>query len=157
MSHQNYLLKLQANFQKYPFGQALFSRVFAAKAPYFKTIKPTIVKLEENVCHVKIPKRKAVFNHIGTVHAIAVCNGLEMAMGAMAEASIPKHLRWLPKGLNVSYLAKSETDLIAEATLNPEDWKPGDVNVAVRAVDANGQVVVEGVIPLWVTEKPKKK
>ena len=156
MSHQNYLLKLQANFQKYPFGQMLFSKVFAAKAPYFKTIKPTIVKLEENFCQVKIPKRKAVFNHIGTVHAIAVCNGLEMAMGAMAEASIPKHLRWLPKGLNVNYLAKSETDLIAEAKLNPEDWKPGDVNVAVRAVDKNGQVVVEGTIPLWVTEKPKK-
>ncbi len=156
MSQQNYLLKLQANFQKYPFGQALFSKVFAAKAPYFKTIKPRILTLEENFCQVKIPKRKAVHNHIGTVHAIAILNGLEMAMGALAEASIPKHLRWLPKGINVNYLAKAGTDLVAEAKLNAEDWQVGDVNVAVRAVDANGQVVVEGVIPLWVSEKPKK-
>jgi acyl-coenzyme A thioesterase PaaI-like protein len=156
MSKQNYLLKLQANFQKFPFGQILFSKVVAAKAPYFKTIKPYILTLEENFCQVRLPKRKSVQNHIGTVHAIAICNAMEMAMGAMAEASIPKNLRWLPKGINVSYLAKSETDLVAEAKLSAEDWKPGDVNVAVRAVDKNGQVVVEGIIPLWVSEKKAK-
>lgn len=156
MSHQNYLLKLQDNFSKLPMGQAIFSRVFAAKAPYFKTIRPTIKTLEPNFCQVAFKKRKKVHNHIGTVHAIAVCNALEMAMGAMAEASIPKHLRWLPKGINVQYLAKSETDLIAEARVEPEDWKPGDMDVKVRAIDTNGTVVVEGVIPLWVSEKPKK-
>ena len=156
MSQQNYLLKLQSNFNKLPMGQHLFSRVFAAKAPYFKTVKPYIKTLEPNFCQVAIKKRKKVYNHIGTVHAIAVCNALEMAMGAMAEASIPKHLRWLPKGINVQYLAKSETDLIAEAKLDASDWKPGDVEVKVRAFDTNGQDVVAGVIPLWVSEKPKK-
>ncbi|EAR11347.1 hotdog fold domain-containing protein [Reinekea blandensis] len=156
MSHNNYLLDMQAKFNRLPFGQRLFSKVFAAKAPYFKTIKPFIETLEPNRCCVRLPKRKAVHNHIGTVHAIAVCNALEMAMGAMAEASIPKHLRWLPKGLNVNYVAKSTTDLIAEATVDADAWQPGDVNVTVKATDANGHVVVEGIIPLWVTEKPKK-
>lgn len=156
MSNANYLLALQEKMNRLPFGQAIFSKVFAAKAPYFKTIKPYIETLEPNLCRVRLPKRKAVYNHIGTVHAIAVCNALEMAMGAMAEASIPKHLRWLPKGLNVNYLAKSTTDLIAEASLSSDAWQPGDVNVTVKATDANGQVVVEGIIPLWVTEKPKK-
>ncbi|WP_196161479.1 hotdog fold domain-containing protein [Reinekea sp. G2M2-21] len=156
MSHTNYLLALQHRFQKLPFGQALFSKVFAAKAPYFKTIKPQILTLEENFCQVKLPKRKAVENHIGTVHAIAVCNALEMAMGAMAEASIPKHLRWLPKGMDVNYLAKSTTDLIAEAKVDAADWQAGDLNVPVRAVDLHGTVVVDGVIRLWVSEKPAK-
>lgn len=156
MSQQNYLLKLQSQMNRLPFGQAIFSKVFAAKAPYFKTIKPYIETLEPNLCRVRFKKRRAVQNHIGTVHAIAVCNALEMAMGAMAEASIPTHLRWLPKGMNVSYLAKSTTDLVAEASVNPEDWKPGDVNVTVKAMDTDGQVVVEGTIPLWVSEKPKK-
>ena len=156
MSHDNYLLALQAKLNRFPFGQTLFSKLFAAKAPYFKTIKPYIETLEPNLCRVRLPKRKAVYNHIGTVHAIAVCNALEMAMGAMAEASIPKHLRWLPKGLNVNYVAKSTTDLIAEASVDADAWQPGDVNVTVKATDTNGQVVVEGIIPLWVTEKPKR-
>jgi len=79
-----------------------------------------------------------------------------MAMGGMAEASIPKHLRWLPKGMDVNYLAKSTTDLIAEARVEPEQWQPGDLAVKVRALDAAGTVVVEGIIRLWVSEKPKR-
>ena len=156
MTTQNYLLKLQSQFQKLPFGQYLFSRAFAARAPYFKTIKPYVLRLEPNFCQVKLRKRKAVHNHIGTVHAIAVCNALEMAMAGMAEASIPSNLRWLPKGMEVNYLAKSTTDLIAEARVEPEQWQPGDVAVKVRAVDTAGTVVVEGVIRLWVSEKPAK-
>jgi acyl-coenzyme A thioesterase PaaI-like protein len=154
MAQSNYLLKIQEKFQKVPFGQTLFSKLFVSKAPYFKSIKPKILVLEENFCQVSLPKRKAVFNHIGTVHAIAVCNALEMAMGAMAEASIPKHLRWLPKGMNVNYLAKSTTDLVAEAKVDASQWKPGDLFVPVRALDKHGTVVVDGEIRLWVTEKP---
>lgn len=156
MATDNYLLKLQSQCLKFPMGRKLFSKMFAAKAPYFKTIKPTIQLLEPNRCEIYLPKRKSVENHIGTVHAIAVCNALEMAMGAMAEASIPKHLRWLPKGMTVNYLAKSETDLVATASLSPEDWQAGDVDVKVHAKDTNGTVVVDGVIKLWVSEKKKR-
>ena len=156
MNHSNYLLKLQAKCQKYPFGQVLFSKMFASKAPYFKSINPRIMVLEENFCSVLIPKRKSVQNHIGTVHAIAICNGLEMAMGAMTEASIPKHLRWLPKGMNVNYLAKSTTDIIAQAKIDPSKWQAGDVSVTVRALDSHGTTVVDGEIKLWVSDKPKK-
>lgn len=156
MSDENYLLKLQRKFQKFPFGQYFFSKAFAARAPYFKSIKPYVVRLEANVCQIRLRKRKAVQNHIGTVHAIAVCNALEMAMGGMAEASIPKHLRWLPKGMDVNYLAKSTTDLIAEARAEPDQWQPGDMAVKVRAIDTQGTIVVEGVIRLWITEKPMR-
>jgi acyl-coenzyme A thioesterase PaaI-like protein len=156
MSQTNYLLKLQEKFLKYPFGRTLFSKVFASQAPYFKSIKPTILTLEENFCQVLLPKRKPVQNHIGTVHAIAICNALEMAMGAMTEASIPKNLRWLPKGMDVNYLAKSTTDITAEAKINAEQWQVGDVSVAVRALDTHGTVVVDGEIRLWLSEKPKK-
>lgn len=47
---------------------------------------------------VTMKQRWGVQNHIKTVHAIAVCNLVEMAMGLVAEASIPDHLRWLPMG-----------------------------------------------------------
>jgi hypothetical protein len=80
-----------------------------------------------------------------------------MAMGAMTEASLPKHLRWLPKGMNVNYLAKSTTDITAEAKIDPTLWQAGDVSVTVRAFDTHGTTVVDGEIRLWVSEKPVKK
>lgn len=48
-----------------------------------------------------MPQRWSVQNHIKTVHAIAVCNLIEMTMGLIAEATIPSHLRWLPMGMDV--------------------------------------------------------
>lgn len=115
MATGNYLINLYERCLKLPFGRKIFSAMFARKAPYFKTIKPLITELKPNFCQLTFKKRKAVQNHIGTVHAIAVCNGMEMAMGALAEASIPKHLRWLPKGMNVQYLAKTDSDVTIEA------------------------------------------
>lgn len=157
MSKQNYLLKMYHKTLKLPFGRQLFSMMFAQKAPYFKTIKPLITELQPNHCELTFKKRKAVQNHIGTVHAIALCNGLEMAMGALAEASIPKHLRWIPKAMTVNYTAKADSNIRVVATLDPELWQVGDVPVQVQAFREDGKVVIEGQIHIYVSEKPAKK
>ncbi|MEI2820306.1 MAG: hotdog fold domain-containing protein [Marmoricola sp.] len=94
-------------------------------------------------------------NHIGTVHAIALCNGLEAAMGALAEASIPRTKRWIPKGMTVHYTAKADSDITCIAETNPEQWTSDDPDlpVRVRGVRVDGTVVIEGEIRLWVTDK----
>lgn len=80
----------------------------------------------------------------------------EWAMGGLAEATIPKHLRWIPRGMNVDYTAKADSDIRATAETHPEDWKAGDLPVKVTAYRADGTVVVEGTIMLYVSEKPPK-
>jgi acyl-coenzyme A thioesterase PaaI-like protein len=139
-------------------GDRLFSLAFAQKAPYFWSIRPRFTVIEPNHAELVIPKRRAVQNHLGTVHAIALCNGLEAAMGALAEASIPSNKRWIPKGMDISYTAKATTDITCIAETDPEQWTSDDPNlpVRVRGVRKDGTVVIEGVIKLWVTEKPKK-
>lgn len=153
----NYLLKLYNRFAGVPGGNKLFSLFFARKAPYFGSISPLVKVLRPNYCEVTFKKRRAVENHIQTVHVIAICNALEMAMGAVAEASIPKNLRWIPRGMEVSYMAKATSDITAIAEVAPEAWTNGpEVDVKVRAMRDDGTVVVEGKIRLWVTEKPAK-
>ncbi len=151
----NRTLSIFTNLSRWPLGHLLFSKIVCATAPYFGSIKPVIIKLEPNLCECLIKKRKRVFNHIKTVHVIAICNGLEMAMGVMAEASIPENLRWIPKGMTVNYTAKAGTDITCIATINPDDWKTGDAFVEIKAYDTQRTVVVEGQIKLWITEKPK--
>ena len=144
------------NATRWPLGRRVFSAYAARKAPYFSTISPLISKLEANHCEILLRKRKRVQNHIGTVHVIAIANGLEMAMGFMAEASIPAHLRWIPKGMELSYPNKAATDIRCTARVAPEDWQPGDMPVSVTAIDEAGQTVVTGTIHLWITERPVK-
>ncbi len=137
-------------------GKGAFSLAFALKAPYFLTIAPTLVELRPNHAAVRVRKWWGVHNHIGTVHVIAVANGLEMAMGALAEASIPAHLRWLPKGMQLDYLALADSTLLATADTDPADWEqPGEVDVRVQATREDGTVVVRGVIRLHVTERKR--
>ncbi len=139
-------------------GERLFSLAFAQKAPYFASIRPRFTVVEPNHVELVIPKRRAVQNHIGTVHAIALCNGLEAAMGALAESTIPKNKRWIPKGMDITYTAKATTDITCIAETDPEQWTSDnpDLHVRVKGVRQDGTVVIEGVIKLWVTEKPKK-
>ena len=54
----------------------------------------------------------------------------------MAEASIPAHLRWIPKGMTVDYTARAGTDIRCAAALDGAAWQPGDLDVAVLALDA---------------------
>ncbi len=154
---KNYVLKMYDRLSKLPYGNKLFTMYAANRAPYFKTVSPLITKLVPGECHCFIKKRKKVENHIGTMHVIAICNGLEMAMGFMAEASIPKNLRWIPKGMDVKYTAKAGSDIRCEAVLPNNEWVEGDLPVSVKAYDENNIVVVEGTINLWVSQKPAKK
>jgi uncharacterized protein (TIGR00369 family) len=139
-----------------PFGKWLFSRAVSFKAPYFASIKPRFEDMKPGYAKVLMKKRRSVENHIGTVHAIACCNLAEVAAGTLLEASLPKTMRWLPRSMNVQYLKKAETDLVAIARV--EDYAEGparDVVVAVDIQDANGQVVVHADIAMYVS--PKKK
>ncbi|HEY0949128.1 hotdog fold domain-containing protein, partial [Nocardioides sp.] len=136
-------------------GTRVFSVLFAQKAPYFASIRPRFLTIEPNRAELLIPKRRRVHNHLGTVHAIALCNGLEAAMGALAEATIPADKRWIPKGMEVSYTAKATSDIVCVAETDPEQWVSGDPDlpVRVRGTRDDGTVVIEGVIRLWVTPR----
>ncbi|MDD9347144.1 hotdog fold domain-containing protein, partial [Mumia sp.] len=101
----NSTLAMYERLTTLPLGGRLFDLAFSLKAPYFRTVRPRIRQMRPHRAELVLPKRWAVKNHIGTVHAIAVCNGLEAAMGLLAEATVPDGYRWLPKGMDVSYLA----------------------------------------------------
>jgi acyl-coenzyme A thioesterase PaaI-like protein len=152
------VLTLYRRVTRLPLGDRLFSFAFARKAPYFGTVRPRFTVLEPNHAELVIRDRRAVHNHIGTVHAIALCNGLEAAMGALAEATIPRDKRWIPKGMEVSYTAKADGDVTCVAETDPAQWTSDDPDLPVRVkgVLADGTVVIEGMIRLWVTEKPPR-
>jgi len=91
-------------------------------------------------------QRWGVQNHIKTVHAIAVCNLVEMTMGLVAEASIPQDLRWLPMGMDVAYVKKATGRLTATSQLDPATFfslpaYPGEVRVPVDVKNAEGVTV----------------
>ena len=86
------------------FGPEKFTQTVCQMAPYFSTVNPLITMLEQGFVSVEIPFTKEVTNHLGTMHAIALCNAAELAGGMMTNVSIPDGARWIPKGMEVKYL-----------------------------------------------------
>ena len=134
-------------------GRWLFARLVCRKAPYFATIRPSIVELRPGRCEVRVRKRRAVENHIGTVHAIAICNMAELAAGLVSDVTVPVTHRWIPKSMRVEYLKKAETDLraVAELDLLPVLGASAEVPVHVTAFDSGGEAVFRAEIRMWVS------
>jgi acyl-coenzyme A thioesterase PaaI-like protein len=139
----------------YPFGRRLFSLLYALKAPYFWTVRPQVLDMGPHHAEVVVPLRWGVKNHIGTLHAIAAVNGLEAAMGLLAEATCPADKRWIPVGMSVRYTAKSTTDLRCIADTDPQTWEDGDIPVHVQAVRRDGVVAVDGTITIRISARKR--
>lgn len=115
-------------------GAEQFSAGIAQLAPYFATIDAKFVELRPGYAEVTFAKRRDVLNHIGTVHAIALCNAAELVAGTMTDASIAEGHRWIPKGMTVEYLAKADGDIRAVADGSAVDWNAtGELSVPVLA------------------------
>ena len=140
-----------------PLGKRAFSLLFANKAPYFRTVRPQVRDVRPHHAELTIRKRRAVQNHIGTVHAIAVCNGLEAAMGLLAEATTPPGPALDPQG-DAGVLPREVDDRPAvrrrdrSGRLGRRRRRPR----AGRAVRTDGTVVVDGIITIYVSEKPAR-
>ena len=140
--------------ERLPFGRALFSWIVCRKAPYFASIRPRFEELGPGIARVSMRKRRAVTNHIGTVHAIAMCNLAELAAGTMTEVTIPRSMRWLPKGMQVEYLKKAQAGVEATATLGEVEEGPArEVPVVVEVRDSAATVVCRATITMWVSPR----
>ncbi len=144
-------LKVSKRLAQFPLGRRVFSKMICLLTPYFSSIKPVITELDHGYCSVSMKKRRAVTNHIKTVHAIAMCNMAELSGGLLTEVSLPKGTRWLPSGMSVQYLKKAQTDLIAVADGRDIDWDAeGDKMVPVEIKDTNDEVVFTAKITMNV-------
>lgn len=149
---------LLEKFKRLPFGLWLFSRAICWQAPYFSSVKPTFTALEPGKGEAGITKRRAVQNHLGTVHAIAMANLAEFVAGVTLEISLPATHRWIPKSMKINYLAKAETSVRARTHFPLENWpEAGSLMLPVSVIDETGKEVVNAEIEMYVSRKPAKK
>lgn len=142
--------------QKLPGGLALFSRIICLRAPYFSSISPRMLELRPGYARARMRKRRGVTNHLGGVHAIAMANLCEFVGGVLMEISVPAHMRWIPKGMDIRYLARAGTDLTAECQIDFIDWDAKqDVTLSVEVEDRAGQTVAHAHIPMYVSPRER--
>jgi acyl-coenzyme A thioesterase PaaI-like protein len=139
---------------KLPVGKHIFSKLVCMKAPYCGTIKPLFKELKPGYCEVTMRNRRAVHNHIKSVHAIAMCNISELAAGTMLEATLPPDMRWIPKSMSVEYLKIARADLKATCEISTEDLdQPQELPMTVHVKDTSETEVFRAVITMYISER----
>lgn len=149
------LLSAWRLLERVPLGGVLFSQGYRFAAPYFRTIPARVETVEPGRAVARMRHLPWVRNHLGGVHAIALCNLAELTMGAAAEATVPGTHRWIPQEMTVRYTARAKGTMRCTATVDlPAPLgERQQVPVAITVADEGGTEVLAGEIAIWVTAR----
>ena len=138
-----------------PGGKRVFSRVLGRLVPYSGTIHATVTVLRAGYAEVQMPDRRAVRNHLNSVHAIALANLAELAGNVALMYSLPDDARFIVSGMDIEYTKKARGTItaIGEPPI-PRSAARAQYDVPVILRDATGEQVARAVLHSLVGPKP---
>ncbi len=146
--------------KKLPKGPQIFSRLLGMAVPYSGSIGAEIRELRPGFCKAVLRDRRAVRNHLRSIHAVAITNLGEMATGLAINSAIPKNHRGIVSKLETEYLKKSRGTLTVQAEIDliPELKENTTYVVTASIYDASDSEVAR-VKATWIigpSRKPQK-
>lgn len=130
-----------------PGGKKIFSRALGLFVPYTGTIGAEVEDLRRGYARVILKDRRAVRNHLSSVHAIAMTNLVEMAGNLALLYSLPAGGRMIVTRITTDYLKKARGTLVAECMSPvPETLDRREYEFEVLIKDRSGDVVARGTL-----------
>lgn len=148
------LLRLWARLAPFPGGRRVFGFLLGRMVPYTASIRPLFLTLEPGHARVALRDRRALRNHLGSIHAVALANLGELATGLALLTALEPGVRGIPTRLTIQYLKKARGFLLAEcrapATVVGEAQEQ---EVEARITDSGGEPVAT-VTARWRLSPP---
>jgi len=139
-------------------GRKLFSFFLGRTVPYSGNIKAEVLSLGNGEVAVSMKDRRAVRNHLKSIHAIALANLGELASGMAMFSKIPNSTRAIVVDLEIKYLKKARGTLTAYGRATPPDIIDTSITSIVDAdiKDDEGDIVASIKVH-WLLSPPVSK
>jgi acyl-coenzyme A thioesterase PaaI-like protein len=140
--------------RRVPGGRLLFSRLLGVAIPYTGSMGAEVVTLEPGYAKVQLDERRAVRNHLRSIHAIALCNLAELTGNLALACALPDDGRFIVTKLAIEYKKKARGRITAECRCEPPtstERREYELEIALR--DAHDVVVATVVLTTLVGTK----
>jgi uncharacterized protein (TIGR00369 family) len=134
-----------------PGGRQLYAKLLSATIPYTGSVRAEIVELQPGYAMVRMADRRALRNHLGSVHAIALCNLAELTGNIALAYALPDDARFIVTELRIQYLKKARGTITANCHCPPEfsnERKEYVLNIDL--IDPDDQIVAKAQLTTLV-------
>lgn len=130
-----------------PGGGWLFSKLLGWQVPYSGSVSPRVLLLEPGRACVRIRERRALRQHLGSVHAVALMNVAELASGLAMLGALPAGMRGIVTKISIEYFKKARGTLVAESRCEVLPGLPeGEYEFFSEVLDATGDPVARATV-----------
>ena len=142
------ILQNWERLSRLPFGKRLFSWVVGRMAPYTGTVGGVYTDVRPGYARVELRDRRAVRNHLASVHAVALVNLAEMTSGVALMTALPPGVRGIVTGLQIEYLKKARGTLVCTTTAQAPTaiTEPITHDVQADIVNSAGELVSRCIV-----------
>jgi acyl-coenzyme A thioesterase PaaI-like protein len=135
-----------------PGGSYLFDRLIGLAIPYTGALGAHVVTLEPGHAEVQLVERRAVRNHLSSIHAIALANLAELTGNLALAYSLPEDSRFIVTAFSIEYKKKARGVITAECRCDPPSTaERQEYELRISLTDASGTVVSVAVLRTLVS------
>lgn len=136
------LRRLWTRLSPLPGGKRVFGKIVGVINPYTGSINARFLELEPGYARVQIVERRAIRNHVNSIHAIALMNLAEVTTGLALMFGLDEGARGIPVNLTIDFLHKCRGSATAECRCTiPAGAERQEVPLECAIRDARGEVV----------------